>query len=399
MNPTILTRPWHLLAFLIISSFIIFSACKKDDDNVNPKDNDPIKLACGELDLPRTLTNDPDRAVDYLIECNMKVKDQLVIEPGVVIEFAAGSGLDIHDAGSISAVGTASQPILFTGVEKVKGSWAGILVQSSSPLNKLQFVTVEYGGQEGYWPNSVSGNVSTWANARLVINNSKLNKSFSNGLNVYHLGSANVTLNENIYRDNQIPLRINGTSLWIPSPTDDYSGNVESKVEVVFASSGIGEDRVWRKINVPYKVTGTHNLTINANLTVEPGTHIEMGQNTGININEAGSLKMVGSPTDRIVLSGVLGVKGSWHKIFYKGTNVNNEIGFADILHGGQDVTGDPGTIYVWYNARLNIHDVHFEELNNCAIAYRVSGGQTSNPNLTHSNLSFADVPCEFVEY
>jgi hypothetical protein len=398
MKSKMTIQPWQMFAFLILFTYTVSSSCKKDD-NVNPKGHDPIILMCGELDLPRTLTNDPDRPVDYLIECNMQVNNNLVIEPGVVIAFAAGTGLDIRDDGSISAVGTASEPILFTGVEKVKGSWAGVMVQSSSPLNKLQFVTVEYGGQTGYWPNSVSGNVSTWANARLLMNNNKLNKSITYGLNVYHLGAANVTLNENTYRENQTPLRVNGNSIWIPSPTDDYTGNVESKVEVVLYSSSIGEDMTWRKINVPYKVTGTHNLTISANLTIDPGTHIEMGQNTGINVNENGSLKIVGSPSDRIVIRGDLGVKGSWHKIFYKGTNVNNEIGFADILHGGQDVTGDPGTIYVWYNARLNLHDVHFEELNNCAIAYRVSGGQATNPNLTHSNLSFTNVPCEFVEY
>ena len=392
-------RSWQMIAFLFLLTYTLVSSCKKDDDNVNPKDNDPIKLLCGELDLPRTLTNDPDRPVDYLIECNMSVKSDLVIEPGVVIAFESGTGLDIRENGSISAVGTSSEPILFTGVEKVKGSWAGIMIQSSSPLNKLQFVTVEYGGQQGYWSNSVSGNVNTWVNARLVMNNSKLNKSLTYGMNVYHLGPANVTLNENTYRENQVPLRVNGNSIWIPSTTDDYTGNVESKVEVVLSSSAIDENRTWRKINVPYKVTGTQNLTINANLTIEPGTQIEMGQNTGINVNDNGGLKIVGSPLDRIVIRGELGVKGSWHKIFYKGSNVNNEIGFTDILHGGQDITGDPGTIYVWYNARLNIHDVHFEELNNCAIAYRVTSGQTFNPNLTHNNLSFTNVPCEFVEY
>lgn len=399
MKHNIPIRPWQMFAFFILVSYAIFSSCKKDDDNVNPKDNDPVVLSCGELDIPRTLTNDPDRPVDYLIGCNMAVKSELVIEPGVVIEFAAGTGLDIIDGGSISAIGTASEPILFTGVEKVKGSWGGIMIHSSSPLNKLQFVTVEYGGQEGKWPNSVSGNVNTWVNARLVMNNSKLNKSFTYGLNVYHLGAANVTLNENTYKENNIPLRVNGNSVWIPSPTDDYTGNVDSRVEVVLYTSSISVDMTWRKVNVPYKIAGTQNLTISANLTIEPGTQIEMGQNTGINVNESGSLKIVGSPSDRIIIRGALGVKGSWHKIFYKGTNVNNEIGYADILHGGQDITGDPGTIYVWYSGRLNIHDVHFEELSNCAIAYRVSGGQTSNPNLTYSNLSFANVPCEFIEY
>ena len=379
--------------------FAIMLSCKKDDP-ITPTDNDPILLTCSEFNAPRTLTNDPDRPVDYRVECNtIQVTANLVIEPGVVIEFAANTGMEISGNGSISAVGTASEPIVMTGVEKVKGSWAGILIRTSSPLNKMQFVRVEYGGQTGRWSNGVSGNVSTWVNGKLDMNSSELNKSLTYGLNVYHLGPSDVILNNNSYKDNQIPLRVNGNGIWIPSATDDYTGNVDSRVEVYLATVSISEDRVWKKVNVPYKVAGTQNLNIYANVTIEPGTQIDMGQNTGINVGDNGSLKIVGSPTNRIRIQGDLGVKGSWHKIFYQGSSVNNEIGYADILHGGQDLTGDPGTIYVWYNTRLNIHDVHFEELNNCAIAYRVSGGQTMNPNLSYSNLTFTNVPCEFVEY
>jgi hypothetical protein len=395
--PYINTRLFYALFFLSI--WTLSSSCKKDEP-VTPKGTDPILLMCGELDLSRTLTNDPDRPIDYLVGCNMKVNADLVIEPGVVMAFKAGTGLDITGNGSINAVGTASEPILFTGEEKVKGSWAGIMVQSSSPLNKLQFVTVEYGGLTGHWPNGISGNVSTYVSARLIMNNSRLNKSFSYGLNTYHHSAgSDVTLNENTYRDNQIPLRVGGKDVWIPSPTDDYTGNVESKVEIVLSSAEISQNTTWRKINVPYKITGNQNLSINANLIIEPGTIIEMGQNTGINVNEDGGLKIAGLPQDRIIIRGELGIKGSWHKIFYKGSNVINEIGYADILHGGQDLLGDPGTIYTWYNARLHIHDVHFEELNNCAIAYRTTGGQTFNPNLTYANLTFTNVGCEFVEY
>lgn len=398
MKPISILQPLKFCSLLIMA-FVILQSCGKDDP-VNPTDTDPITLNCNEFNLPQTLTNDPDRPVDYRIDCNsIQVTSNLVIEPGVVIEFAANTGMEISGNGSISAVGTAAEPIVMTGVEKVKGSWAGILVRTSSPLNKMQFVRVEYGGQTGHWSNGVSGNVCTWANGRLDMNSCEINKSFSYGLNVYHLGPSDVTLNNNSYKDNQVPLRVNGEGLWIPSVTDDYTGNVDSRVEIYLAAVAIDVDRVWKKINVPYKITGTQNMNIHANVTIEPGTEIYMGQNTGIRIEETGSLKIVGSPTNRIRIQGDLGVKGSWHNIFYQGSNVNNEIGYADILHGGQDLTSDPGTIYVWYNGRLNLHDVHFEELNNCAIAYRVTGGQTMNPNLTYSNLTFTNVPCEFVEY
>ena len=398
MKITTRINSWQVLTAIFLFSWSIFSSCKKDDP-VIPKNSDPIELLCGELDVPRTLANDPDRPVDYLIQCNMKVSADLIIEPGVVIAFDAGRGLEITKDGSLNATGTASEPILFTGVEKVKGSWAGIMIQSSSPLNKMQYVIVEYGGQAGFWPNSLNGNVNTWSNARLAMTHCQLNKSFTFGLNTFHLGPSEVILNNNTYKDNQAPLRINGRDLWIPSLTDDYTGNVENKVEVVLSGAEINENQTWHKINVPYKVTGTQNLSINANLTIEPGTQIEMGQNTGININDNGGLKAVGSPSDRIIIRGELGIKGSWHKIFYKGTNIINEIGYADILHGSQDPLGDPGTIYVWYNARLNIHDVHFEELNSCAIAYRITGGQTSNPNLSYDNLTFTNVGCELTVY
>lgn len=53
----------------------------------------------------------------------------------------------------------------------------------------------------------------------------------------------------------------------------------------------------------------------------------------------------------------------------------------------------------VYFNGRLNIHDVHFEEMSTCGLAYRLLSGQQANPNLTYQNLTFSNVGCEVEEY
>ena len=72
----------------------------------------------------------------------------LTVEPGVEVRFDQYRGLDIR--GRLVAVGTAQQPITFTGTSAIKGWWDGIRVEgyedAPSVGSRLDYVTVEYGG-------------------------------------------------------------------------------------------------------------------------------------------------------------------------------------------------------------------------------------------------------------
>ncbi|NIP44560.1 MAG: right-handed parallel beta-helix repeat-containing protein, partial [Aliifodinibius sp.] len=55
----------------------------------------------------------------------------LTIEPGVKVEFASGARMDIETTGTLVAVGTESDSIVFTGANQTAGFWDGIFVISA----------------------------------------------------------------------------------------------------------------------------------------------------------------------------------------------------------------------------------------------------------------------------
>ena len=75
----------------------------------------------------------------------------LTIEPGVEVAFNTNVSLDMR--GILHAVGTAADPILLTGIQKIRGAWNGLFIQglSNAPNHgsTLDHVTLEYGGSIG----------------------------------------------------------------------------------------------------------------------------------------------------------------------------------------------------------------------------------------------------------
>lgn len=70
------------------------------------------------------------------------------IAAGVTIEFETETGIKIKSGASFSAIGTATEQILFTGVIKQAGAWESIqFISTSSPLNEISYAKIEYGGE------------------------------------------------------------------------------------------------------------------------------------------------------------------------------------------------------------------------------------------------------------
>jgi hypothetical protein len=97
----------------------------------------------------------------------------------------------------------------------------------------------------------------------------------------------------------------------------------------------------------------------------------------------------------------MLNVAGGWKNIYIDGENPINEIAHVFFNNGGQDPTNNYGVVRLWYNALLNIHDVTFTDTKSpaCGIAYRLLGGQTSNPNLTIGTINLVNTGCESSVY
>ena len=338
--------------FLIILSLFVMQGCSSDDNGevvVVILDLDPIALECDYFSVDRILNDDPDRPVDYVISCVAKIDGIVVINAGVVIEFEDDAGIEVRN-GTLTVQGTSLKKVIFTGVNKVKGSWRGIFFLSPSVNNKLDHAVVSYGGGNSFNSNNDRGNVICYSGTKVSITNSELSYGKEHGLNAIY-GSDFLDFSNNIITNNDkypvISLNIHGHNF---GGTNSFVGN---GMDYVFLKGGsfIGDNRFWDKIDVPYLIDGNNKIGDNQSLTIEAGAELRFEDDSEITVQGGGYLAIEGTATDRVLLSGVVEQSGSWLGIINLSDDQRNIINYAEIAYAGggpHNSNGDLGTIIVW---------------------------------------------------
>lgn len=402
------TKKNHLKNFYAIGALtagLFLGACSTDDTNINPDPVDPI-----EIDPPITLSCDyfqknpnailkdnPNAPIDYIVSCKMAITDNVTIEPGVTIAFDTDAGFSVG-TGSLKAAGTADKKITFTGIIKSPGAWAGIYFESNDAKNELSHTIVEYAGGSRFNSNNDLGNVILFNNTRIKFENNLIQYSKTYGLN-QNYKVITTSIENNVFKENNIPLRLKVENIDILKSNNEFIGNTTNKVEVHIYTSQPNGNQTWRKLKVPYfTTTGTPLIEITGNLTIEPGVIIEMGEGTGFKVHENASLKIVGTPSEKIIIRGLNPASGSWKYIYYTHTqSPNNQIKHAEIMHAGANPSETKGAIYLWASPRILIEDTHFEEILSCAInGLQAPGGINYQKNLiVGENVTYKNVAGE----
>jgi hypothetical protein len=127
-------------------------------------------------------------AVPYHLDGTPKIQAHLTIEPGARLEFREGFGINVNENGSLSAEGTTTKPIVFTGAEEAPGFWDGIYFQSKSRKNILSNVAVKYAGTKGGLANAA---VTLAPGAAATVQSSELAFSASAALRVMQNAKLN----------------------------------------------------------------------------------------------------------------------------------------------------------------------------------------------------------------
>ena len=123
-------------------SLLYFQSCEVVDP-VEPE------LPCNISD-DFVFENDPNRSVDYTIDCETLITGNVRIEPGTVIEFSNSGSLVINDGGHLKAIGTEDMKIIFRGDIDGQGTWRGIHFKSNSLNNVLDFCEITNAGNEAW---------------------------------------------------------------------------------------------------------------------------------------------------------------------------------------------------------------------------------------------------------
>ncbi len=137
--------------------------------------------------------------VTTLYGTQVNARGELTIEPGVIIEMAAGTSFNIRDTGGLKMVGTAALPIIIRGVNDVPGAWNGIKMDGTNSMNEIAFAQISNAGED---PTTNKGAVSLWYNAKLNIHDTQFKDLASCG--VYGRLAGGQTVNPNYSSSNLI---------------------------------------------------------------------------------------------------------------------------------------------------------------------------------------------------
>ncbi|QCR22495.1 hypothetical protein [Pontibacter sp. SGAir0037] len=268
---------------------------------------------------------------------------RLTIAPGVVIEFEADKGLEVALQGALIANGTASQTITFTGKQKVKGFWRGILIQG---YNEFDHVEVAYGGGGG--DNGISGNVTlygeTWSSISLKASNTTFSNSGSYGVYL-GVGSDSHNLSNVTFTSNtRSSMYAHATVLpGLASGISLVGGNGHNGV----ATGGHVPyythlpELVWPALEDGATYLVTDDIILEADVKIAPGATFEFKADKAFYIRNSqgafayGSLVAKGTADKPITFTGYSKQKGYWKGIMFSSSSQRNELDHVKVLYAG----------------------------------------------------------------
>lgn len=326
-----------------------FDPDAEEDDQSCVYDNPPgvagTDTITNHFTQATTLSNivaDPEIA-DYYFCGNIEVQNEVVVEPGVRIVLCEGSRVNVN-TGSLTAEGTASEPIIFQGEAATPGYWDLIHFDSNDPKNSFKNVAISDGGGE-----------STYQHAMVFINNNNNGQAsfeevtFSNsqsyGLYVEGATSTLAGFSSNTFSDNgSYGLRVKANHVAALDVNTNYNdGNAEDYILVDGGS--VERASTWVATKTDYLVNDY--TEINNDLTVSPGTNIKVGSGVRFDIIDGGSLNAVGTSSEPITFKGEVASTGHWDLLQFDSNNPLNELRHVEISDGGGSSTYQHASIWV----------------------------------------------------
>lgn len=326
------------LVFLVTS--VLVTSCNPDSDPSS------LTITCTDIDNETVWADRGDEVADYILDCEITLNAKLTIEPGVVILCGSGSGITIGNSGTLVASGTSEKPIILKSDSDIPGVWKGLYFKSNDVLNELNYCQILNAGSGSFDGNTTKvANIRVALDAKVKITNSTISKSGKDGILVDGFDSDELNpisvFSSNVFENNQnYPISAIGTLGNVMDGTGStFTGNVHNKV--LMRGGRLVGNHTWQKLNVPYLVQDILSAgyySSDGNLTIEPGTVIEFAADAGICSGDyaTGSwLKIIGTSTERITLTGETAAPGAWKGIAFQSLSSNNQISYADISYGG----------------------------------------------------------------
>ncbi len=331
---------------------------------------------------------------DYLAMEHVNIKARVSFEPGVIVE--SDSDVYIHVSGSsasLTAEGTASQRIVFTGIDKVKGSWRGISISSSSVNNKLDYVDVMYAGSSDIGDTKTSVFMKSNTDTKLSIKNTNISESDGYALTTDGDDAVLTAFENNNFNNNaQAPLQIGGENLYALDETSVFSDNGIQAIEIISRSVTFENPGTISYSLLPIHFYGGCHLR--STVTFSEGVTCLFDAGSRLWVTNEGAIIAEGTSEKEVIFSGMDESPGAWRGIELDSPSTSNKLDFCQVKYGGS--TGGRGAnIYMFGSSNgsyLSLSNSYVGDSQTYGI-YRASGSTTLNTsNVTYANNSNGNV-------
>lgn len=113
-----------------------------------------VRVTFGNNDAVETSQSWDALTVPWRVMDRTFVQAPLTIDAGAVVEFAQNAHLIVNEQGTLSAVGTAQDGIVFRGAEDLSAYWKGIEFGTLSAANRLEYADLSNAGSDGWFGGS-----------------------------------------------------------------------------------------------------------------------------------------------------------------------------------------------------------------------------------------------------
>lgn len=356
------------------------------DNVLETNDEAVVEVNGGGLHVAATWS---DVGVPLRVDGDVLIAAPLVIEPGVEVHMPQKGRFTIDEEGSLTAQGTAQDPIHFRGIEPERGYWLGIGFESKSASNVMSHCTIEHGGGDHWTPSpNTEGMIWLEDGAKLTMTDCTLSKAkgatvLANEDDVDLTDFANNTIT-----DNAMPMWLAADGPQQLGPGNSFVGNEQDHVLIgVNLGPKIEQPATWQALDVPYRVA--YRFDVEAAWTIAPGTTIELMQDVFVTVDDGGSINAVGTPDAPIVFRGAEALPGFWRGLEILTLSANNVFDHVQVMHGGSDGhagSSDSDGILFLEHASLTLRNSTISQSGGWGIAV-FNDGQL----LDCSNVTFTD--------
>lgn len=278
----------------------------------------------------------------------------LKLQPGVVLQFAAGSKLLIESRGRLMSEGTDDNPVVLTGQQARKGWWWGVQFnRSDDSRNIISRTVVEYHGLESSTESAgISLVSSTDDPSQLRVENSLIRYGGSYGIDIPGLDGKLTSFKGNLVTQNARAASTNYTSMKAFSVDSSFTENLENRLFVTGAS--YDQNIVINDIGMPFQMGNINQ--VKGTIIVNEG--VEMYFLDGQAFTARENLAIRGKADNPVILTSIKETPGSWQGLhLIEGANV--ELSHVIIENGGMNGGRNPQGSNLFANdARMSLDSV-----------------------------------------